>query len=90
MDLQSVLNEVSHWPVADRLRLIEEVWSGLEGVRDDEEPSPDLKALLLERCREIEESPDDVLTWEQVKAEASSGNLRGRSRPSQEARHGDG
>jgi putative addiction module component (TIGR02574 family) len=70
MDLEAVLSEVQSWPAEERLRLIGEVWDRL--TEEDHEPAlpPELKALLDQRLAALETDPDDVLTWEQIKAHA--------------------
>jgi len=70
MDLQAVLTQVEAWTVEDRLRLMDEIWTGLL----DEGYEPGLTdaqhAEVERRLAEDGAAPDDVVSWEQVKAEA--------------------
>jgi putative addiction module component (TIGR02574 family) len=70
MDLQSVLAQVESWPVKDRLRLMEQIWDGLLGQGDEPGLSEDQKAEIDRRLAEDDASPDDVVAWEEVRAEA--------------------
>jgi putative addiction module component (TIGR02574 family) len=70
MDLQTVLSQVETWPVEDRLRLMDQIWDGLldrghePGLTDAE------KAEIDQRLAEDDTAPDDVVSWEEVKAAA--------------------
>jgi putative addiction module component (TIGR02574 family) len=68
MNLETVLTEVQAWPPEDRLRLIEEVWEGLSDELHDFELTDDLKALLDHRLAALDANPDDVVTWDEIKA----------------------
>lgn len=68
MDLRTVLSEVETWPPEDRLRLIEVVWDGLSEQGDDPEIGGELARLLEQRMLALRENPDDVLTWDEIKA----------------------
>lgn len=69
MDLQTVLMQVESWPVEDRLRLIEQIWDGLLGQEHEPGLSEAQKAEIDRRIAEDDAEPDDVLTWDEVKAE---------------------
>lgn len=70
MDPQSVLAAVESWPVEDRLRLMEGIWAGLL----DQGYDPGLTEGQIEeierRLAEDDAAPDDVVSWEEVKAAA--------------------
>ena len=68
MDLKTVLTEVQSWPPEDRLRLIEEVWDGLCDLGYEAELSVELMDLLDRRLAALDADPDDVLTWDEIKA----------------------
>ncbi len=70
MDLKSVLTEVQSWPSEVRLRLIEAIWGGLCAEGYELELDDDLKALLDQRLDDLDRNPDDVVSWEDVKAQA--------------------
>ncbi len=68
MDLNAVLAEVHHWSVEDRLRLIEAVREGLPNEIPDPDLSEELKQLLDQRVAELEANPENVVSWEDIKA----------------------
>ena len=70
MDLMSVLREVNTWPVEERLRLVHEVWDQLVEQGVDPDLTHELKAELDRRLSEDEADPDDVVSWQDVKAAA--------------------
>lgn len=70
MDLPSVLREVDTWPVEDRMLLVQEVWDRLVEQGYEPEISEELRDELDRRLAADEAAPDDVVSWEEVKAEA--------------------
>ena len=70
MELATMLREVDSWPVEDRIRLVQEVWDRLVDHGEGPELTEDLKAELDHRLAEDEASPEDVVSWEEVKAQA--------------------
>ncbi len=70
MDLQTVLTAVESWPTEDRLRLMERIWDGLLGQGHEPGLTEEQKAEIDRRLADDDASPDDVFTWEEIKAEA--------------------
>jgi putative addiction module component (TIGR02574 family) len=70
MDVQTVVNEVGSWPVEDRLRLMEEIWEGLLDQGYEPELTEMQKVELDRRLADDDAAPDDVVSWEEVKADA--------------------
>jgi len=70
MDLQTVLTAVESWPAEDRLRLMEQIWDGLLDQGHVPMLTEAQSAEIERRIAEDEEAPDDVVSWEEVKAEA--------------------
>jgi putative addiction module component (TIGR02574 family) len=70
MDFHTVLTEVDAWPVGDRIRLINELWDRLVADGHEPEISDEIKAGLDTRLAEDDASPDDVVSWDEVKIEA--------------------
>lgn len=66
MNMTIVLREVEAWPPEQRLRLLEEVWSGLINEGLEPELTEAHKQELDRRIAAIEANPDDVITWEDV------------------------
>ena len=69
MDFAEALSAIQTMSIDDRIRLAEAIWQGIEA----EQPLPELteaqKRELDRRLAEHEANPDDVIPWEQVKAE---------------------
>jgi putative addiction module component (TIGR02574 family) len=70
MDLTMVLAETDSWPVEDRIRLMHELWDRLVERGHEPELTAEQKAELDRRLSEDDAAPDDVVSWEDVKAQA--------------------
>ena len=70
MDLKTILSETDSWPVEDRLRLMRDLWDRLVDQGYEPELTEEQKAELDRRLAEDEAEPDDVVSWEEVKAQA--------------------
>ena len=70
MDVPSVLREVDAWPVQDRMLLVQELWDRLVDQGYEPELWENLRDELDRRLAADETAPDDVVSWEEVKAEA--------------------
>lgn len=62
------ISEIKRWSVEDRLDLIEEVWTSIDQEQFVPPLTDELRTLLEQRLADAEANPDDVLTWEEVKA----------------------
>ena len=69
MDLPSVLREVDAWPVEDRMLLIQQLWDRLVDQGYEPEIWEDLRDELDRRIAADEAAPDEVVSWEEDKAE---------------------
>jgi putative addiction module component (TIGR02574 family) len=70
MGLAAVLSEVDSWPPEDRIRLVQEVWDRLVAQGDEPGLTEELKTELDRRLADDDATPDDVVPWEEVKAQA--------------------
>jgi putative addiction module component (TIGR02574 family) len=70
MDLHAVLAAVGSWPVEDRLRLVDEIWTGILDQGHEPELTETQMAELRRRLAEDDANPEDVVSWEEVKAAA--------------------
>ncbi len=68
MDLQAVLTEVETWPAEERLRLIEEVWEGLDAAPEAAALTENQKRDLQRRLDAYRDDPKAGSPWEEVKA----------------------
>jgi len=68
VDYLDILTAANSLSIDDRIRLAEAIWEGIEA----DEPTPELteaqKQELDRRLAEHEADPDDVIPWEEVKA----------------------
>ena len=68
MDITATLNEIATLSVEDRIRLVQAIWDTIAA----EQAYPDLteqqKRELDSRIDDYEMNPDNVLTWEEIKA----------------------
>ena len=69
MDFHTVLTEVDAWPVEDRIRLMNELRDRLVDQGHETEVSDEMKAELDRRLAEDDAVPDDIVPWEEVKAQ---------------------
>ncbi|MEZ2237404.1 addiction module protein [Microcoleus sp.] len=68
MDLTVTLNQITSLSIEDRIRLVQAIWDSIAA----EQAYPNLteiqKQELDRRISDSEANPDDVMTWEQIKA----------------------
>ena len=68
MDISVTLNEIKALSIADRIRIVQDI---LESIAA-EQAYPDLTAAqkreLDRRITDYEANPDDVMTWQEIKA----------------------
>ncbi len=68
MNVSATLTEIKSMSVDDRIHLIQAIW---ETIVEDQAP-PELseaqKKELSRRIAELDADPNNVLTWEQIKA----------------------
>lgn len=76
MDYSQVLSAAKSLSIDERMRLVEAIWEGVEGERPMSELTKAQKQELDRRLAEHEANPDDVIPWEQVKADIE-GRLEG-------------
>ncbi len=62
-------DSIKSWNRDERLLLLDELWESLDREQFVPELTPELRELLDERIAHADAHPDDVLTWEQMKAE---------------------
>ncbi len=53
----------------DRLLLLDELWTSLDHDNFTPEMTPEVKSLLDERVAHADAHPEDVMTWDAMKAE---------------------
>ena len=72
MDITAALNEITALSIEDRIRLVQAIWDSIAA----EQAYPDLtevqKRELDRRITDYEANPDNILTWEEIKASIKS------------------
>jgi putative addiction module component (TIGR02574 family) len=68
MDIAATLNEITALSVEERIRLVQAIWDSIAA----EQTYPDLteaqKQALDQRIEDTDAEPDNVLTWDEVRA----------------------
>jgi putative addiction module component (TIGR02574 family) len=76
MEFQAVLEAVRSLPVDDQVRLVSQIQEDLQIQVPDADLTPELMEELDRRLADIDANPDDVVTWEEVLAEARARHRR--------------
>jgi putative addiction module component (TIGR02574 family) len=68
MNMVTTLNEIASLSIEDRILLVQTIWDGIAA----EQAYPDLtvkqKQELDRRIDDLDANPDNVMTWEEIKA----------------------
>ena len=72
MDLSDVLSAAELLSVDDRIRLVETVWDGIAAQQPTIELTDSQRVEIDRRLAAHEASPESVVPWEQVAADARS------------------
>ena len=73
MSHAELIDQIENLPVDEKLRLVEEIWDRI-AAHPDRLPVPDSHSVEVERrLNDHIANPDDVLDWDDVKAELRSG-----------------
>jgi putative addiction module component (TIGR02574 family) len=70
MDVSATLAEIASLPVDDRIHLVEAIWESIVAEPGQPQLSEAQKQELDRRLAAHAASPQDVIPWEQVKAQA--------------------
>jgi putative addiction module component (TIGR02574 family) len=70
MDVSATLAEIASLPVDDRIHLVEAIWESIVAEPNQPQLSEAQKQELERRLAAHAVSPEDVVPWEQVKAQA--------------------
>jgi len=76
MDLPTTLSTINALSVDERIRLVEAVWDGIAAEQSTPKLTEPQKQELQRRLEDHQASPDDVVAWEEVKAQALSRGRR--------------
>ncbi|OCQ88837.1 hypothetical protein BCD64_03575 [Nostoc sp. MBR 210] len=68
MDFTDTLNEIKTLTIEERIRLVQAIWDSIAA----EQSSPDItevqKQELERRINDYEANPDNIMTWDEIKA----------------------
>jgi putative addiction module component (TIGR02574 family) len=68
MDITATLNEIVALNVEERIRLVQAIWDSIAAEQAYPELMDVQKQELDRRIADSESNPDNVMTWQQVKA----------------------
>jgi putative addiction module component (TIGR02574 family) len=70
MNVSATLAEIASLPVDERIHLVEAIWDTIAAEPGQPEPTEAQRQELERRLAAHTASPEDVVSWEQVKAQA--------------------
>jgi putative addiction module component (TIGR02574 family) len=68
MDITTTLNQIIALSIQDRIRLVQAILDSIAAEQDHLDLTDTQKQELDRRIDDYEANPDNVLTWEEVKA----------------------
>lgn len=68
MDITATLNAITALSVEDRIRLVQSIWDTIAAEQAYPELTEVQKQELDRRITDSELNPDNVMTWEEIKA----------------------
>lgn len=68
MDITTTLNQIVALSIQDRIRLVQAILDSIAAEQDYLDLTDSQKQELDRRIDDYEANPDNVLTWEEVKA----------------------
>jgi len=68
MDITHTLNQITALGIQDRIRLVQAILESIAAEQVDPDLTESQKQELDRRIDDYEANPDNVLTWEEVKA----------------------
>lgn len=68
MDIKTTLNQIIALSIQDRIRLVQAILDSIAAEQDYLDLTDSQKQELDRRIDDYEANPDNVLTWEEVKA----------------------
>jgi putative addiction module component (TIGR02574 family) len=68
MDITATLNEIASLSIEDRISLVQAIWDSIAAEQADIDLTEAQKREIDRRIDDYEMNPDNVLTWEEIKA----------------------
>jgi putative addiction module component (TIGR02574 family) len=68
MDITATLNEIEALSIEDRINLVQAIWDGIAEDRACADLTDMQKQELDHRIADSDNHPENVMTWEEIKA----------------------
>ncbi|MFM6395934.1 MAG: addiction module protein [Planktothrix sp.] len=68
MDLTATLNQITSLSIVDRIQLVQAIWDSIAAEQTYLDLTDVEKQELDHRITAYESNPDDIMTWEDIKA----------------------
>ena len=68
--MNTQLEQIMELPIAERIKLVEDIWDSIALETGAVELSPEQKAELDRRIEDYRQNPEGNIPWETIKAEA--------------------
>ena len=69
MNQESIMSQVLTWPLHQQIEFMEALWSSIAGeLSGDDILSDEQHQILLHRLADDNENPDELVSWDEVKA----------------------
>jgi putative addiction module component (TIGR02574 family) len=68
MNITNTLNEIVALSIEERINLVQDIWDSIAADQACADLTDEQKQELERRTADYEANPDNVLTWEEVKA----------------------
>jgi putative addiction module component (TIGR02574 family) len=68
MDITATLNEIVALSIEERISLVQDIWDSIAAEQASTDLTEMQKQELDRRTADYEMNPDNVMTWEEIKA----------------------
>ena len=68
MDISVTLNQIKALSIADRIRIVQDILESIAAEQDYPDLTTAQKRELDRRISDYETNPDNVMTWQEIKA----------------------
>jgi putative addiction module component (TIGR02574 family) len=68
MNITATLNEIASLSIEDRIHFVQEIWDGIAAEQSYISLTDAQKRELDHRIDDCQENPDNLLTWDEIKA----------------------
>ncbi|ALF55887.1 imidazole glycerol phosphate synthase [Nostoc piscinale CENA21] len=68
MDFTATLNEIKTLTIEERIRLVQAIWDSIAAEQTYPDITEPQKQELERRINDYEANPDNVMTWDEIKA----------------------